>query len=130
MAGLINIKYVTREMPAPRLITSARQYDEYVATLEKLESRGRLNSAEENFAELLTLLIEAYEEKHHPIRDASPVEVLRELMSTNGLKQKDLAAQLGTESVVSEILSGKRQLNKRQIEKLSKRFRISPAVFS
>jgi HTH-type transcriptional regulator/antitoxin HigA len=45
------------------------------------------------------------------------------------LKQRDLAGELGGESVVSEVLSGKRRLNATHIEQLSKRFRVSPAVF-
>jgi antitoxin component HigA of HigAB toxin-antitoxin module len=56
----------------------------------ELESRDDLSSAEENFAELLTLLIEVYEERHYSVSDASPVEVLRELMSANKLRQKIL----------------------------------------
>ena len=74
-------------------------------------------------------LIEAYEEEHLAIPDASPVEVLRALMEANGLRQKDLVAIFGTESIVSEVLHGKRDLNKSHIEKLSKRFQVSPAVF-
>ncbi len=129
MIATIEKKYTTKEIGAPKLITSERQYEEYVSTLLELEHREDLSAAEENFTELLTLLIEVYEEKHHAIPDASPVEVLRELLAANGLRQKDLARLLGSESVVSEVLSGKRELNKRQIEKLSKRFRVSPAVF-
>jgi len=63
------------------------------------------------------------------IRAASPLEVLTELMAANHLKQKDLAPLLGSESIVSEILSRKRKLNKRHIEKLSQRFKVSPALF-
>ena len=73
--------------------------------------------------------IEAFEEERYAIRWASPVEVLKELMDANNLRQKDLAPLLGPESVVSEVLSGKRTLNKHHIEKLSKRFSVSPAVF-
>jgi len=120
---------MTKEIGAPKVIASEKQYEEYVSTLLELERHDNLTPAEENFAELLTLLIEVYEEKHYPIADASPIEVLRELMSANNLRQKDLAPLLGSESVVSEILSGKRELNKRQIEKLSKRFSVSPAAF-
>jgi HTH-type transcriptional regulator/antitoxin HigA len=47
----------------------------------------------------------------------------------NNLKQKDLAPLFGSESIVSEILNRKRELNKSQIEKLSRRFNVSPAVF-
>jgi antitoxin component HigA of HigAB toxin-antitoxin module len=56
-------------------------------------------------------------------------EVLRELMAANGLRQKDLDDDLGDESIVSVILQEKRQLKRRQMEKLSHRFHVSPAVF-
>lgn len=97
--------------------------------LYNLERRGKLTAAEEKYAELLTVLIKAYEEEHYSIRAASPVEVLAELMAANNLKQKDLAPLFGSESIVSEILNHKRELNKNQIEKLSHRFKVSPALF-
>jgi HTH-type transcriptional regulator/antitoxin HigA len=74
-------------------------------------------------------LSEAYEEERHTILDASPVEVLRTLMDANDLRQKDLVPIFGSESIVSEILHKKRGLNKKHIEKLSKRFNVSPVVF-
>jgi len=114
---------------APRVITSDAQNERYIAALLELEKKDRLSAKEKDFAELLTVLIEAYEEEHYPIRAANPVEVLVELMEANNLKQKDLASLLGSESVVSEVLRGKRELNKHHIERLSRRFRVSPAVF-
>jgi HTH-type transcriptional regulator / antitoxin HigA len=122
-------KYIFTDTGAPRVITSEAQHELYVSALLELDRRSQLTAPERNFAELLTLLIEAYEEKHHSIRSASPVEVLQELLLANDLRQKDLVPQLGSESVVSEILSGKRELNKNHIEKLSKRFNVSPEVF-
>lgn len=74
-------------------------------------------------------MIETYEEEHHAIRAASPMDVLTELMSANNLKQCDLALLFGSESMVSEILNGKRELNKHQMERLSRRFKVSPALF-
>jgi HTH-type transcriptional regulator/antitoxin HigA len=124
----ISEKYAL-EVGAPTPITSERQHQEYLAVLDKLASKERPTSDEEKYAEVLISLVEAYEEEHHAIPEASAVEVLRALMEANGLRQKDLAPSLGTESIVSEILSGKRELNKRQIEKLSKRFHVSPVVF-
>jgi HTH-type transcriptional regulator/antitoxin HigA len=124
----ISEKYAL-EVGAPTAIASERQHQEYLAVLDKLASKERPTSDEEKYAKVLVTLIEAYEEEHHAIPEASPVEVLRGLMDANGLRQKDLAPILGTESLVSEILHGKRELNKGQIEKLSKRFRVSPAVF-
>ena len=84
---------------------------------------------EEKYAELLTALIEAYEEKHYPVRALSPVELLTELMAANNLRQKDLAPLFGSDSIVSEVLRGKREMNKQHIEKLSQRFNVSPALF-
>jgi HTH-type transcriptional regulator / antitoxin HigA len=114
---------------APKVITSDAQNDRYISALLELEKKDRLSAKEKEFAELLTVLIEAYEDEHYPLRTASPVEVLMGLMEANNLKQKDLAPLLGSESVVSEVLRGKRELNKHHIERLSKRFGVSPAVF-
>jgi HTH-type transcriptional regulator/antitoxin HigA len=122
-------RYTFGDIGAPRVITSEAQHDDYVSALLEFERRKKLTLTERNFAELLTLLIEAYEEKHYPIRSASPLEVLQELMTANDLRQKDLAPLFGSESIVSEVLSGKRGLNKRHIEKLSRRFKVSPELF-
>lgn len=78
--------------------------------------------------ETLGTLIQAYEEQHEPIPDASAADVLRFLMQEHSLTQADLP-EIGSQGVVSEILSGKRQLNVRQIQALARRFRVSPAVF-
>jgi HTH-type transcriptional regulator/antitoxin HigA len=118
-----------RGIEAPRVITSEAQNERHIAALLTLGKKGRLKEKERGFAELLTLLIEAYEEECYPVRRASPVEMLQELLTANGLKQKDPASLLGSESVVSAVLSGKRELNRRHIERLSRRSHFSPAVF-
>lgn len=117
------------EVSSPTPITSERQHEQYLCVLDKLASKDNPTAEEEKYAEVLMTLIEAYEEEHHSIPDASPVEVLRTLMDAHGLRQKDLLPIFGSESIVSEILHKKRGLNKTHIEKLSKRFNISPAVF-
>ncbi|MGH9434247.1 MAG: helix-turn-helix domain-containing protein [Terriglobia bacterium] len=117
------------EVSAPTPITSERQHKEYLSVLDKLTSKDDPTSEEEKYAEVLMTLIEAYEEEHHSIPDASPVEVLRLLMDANDLRQKDLVPVFGSESIVSEVLHKKRDLNKTHIEKLSKRFHVSPALF-
>jgi len=117
------------EVSSPTPITSERQHREYLSVLDKLASKDNPTDEEEKYAEVLMALIEAYEEEHHSIPDASPVVVLRTLMDANDLRQKDLASIFGSESIVSEVLHRKRGLNKAHIEKLSKRFNISPAVF-
>src|SRR5271156_3177061 len=110
------------QINSPTPITSERQHEDYLAVLDKLASKNNPTNEEEKYAEVLMTLIEAYEEDHHSIPETSPLEVLRALMDANNLRQKDLAPIFGTESIVSEILHKKRELNRTHIEKLSKRF--------
>jgi HTH-type transcriptional regulator / antitoxin HigA len=81
-----------------------------------------------DLAEALALFIHSYEEAHAKIRDATGPDVLRSLMEAHGLTQSELP-EIGSQGVVSEILSGERELNIRQIRRLAKRFGVSPAVF-
>jgi HTH-type transcriptional regulator/antitoxin HigA len=98
-------KYALHRLPAPKVIASDAQRERYVSALLELQRRKHLTSRARSYAELLTLLIEAYEEEHYPIRGASSVEVLRGLVTANKLRQKDLISEVGSESIVSEILS-------------------------
>ena len=113
----------------PHVIHTEEENERYIAELEALHSRKRLTPEEEQLAELLTLLIENFEARHYQMKAAEPVEIVRELMDVNGLKQADLLDIFGTRSVVSEVLSGKRELSKTHIKKLSQRFHLSPEVF-
>ena len=69
-----------------------------------------------------------YETERHPIPDASPVDVLVFLMDQNGLKLEDLP-EIGARSVVSDVLDGKKELDIRQVAKLSKRFGVPADTF-
>jgi len=94
----------------------------------------RLNETEDSsLASLLSLVgdqIELFERENVPaLPEVGPIEILRELMRVHGLKQKDLIEELGPPSVVSEVMNGKRELNKRQIVALSKRFSCSMEMF-
>lgn len=117
------------ERGAPHLIRTEQQLAAYTRALYKLTGEPRPTPAQVEAIELLTLLIERFEEENYTVPNASPTDVLRFLLDRHGLKQRDLAADLGGESVVSEVLSGKRKLNAAHIEQLSKRFHVSPAVF-
>ena len=114
----------------PRVIHSEEQNEEYSRILEELEHRSdSWSPAEADFSELLTLLIEDFEERNYKLVAANPLEVLAELMQANNLKQKDLASIFGAESIVSEVINGKRELNKDHIKRLSERFNVSPELF-
>ena len=78
---------------------------------------------------LVSLLVEHYEKEKVRIIDASPAVVLAYLMEERGLKQPDLAPELGTQSVVSDILRGKRKISAAQAKALGERFSVSPAAF-
>jgi HTH-type transcriptional regulator/antitoxin HigA len=79
--------------------------------------------------ELLGQLVEDFENAHHSLPDAEPGQVLRFLMEQHDLKQADLTQEIGTQSVVSEILNGHRQINVRQAKALAQRFGVSSSVF-
>ncbi|MGB9071949.1 MAG: hypothetical protein WCC22_04715 [Terriglobales bacterium] len=114
----------------PAVIRSEAENERCIRRLEELDRKGsRMSAAERRMAELLTLLIEDFEEKHYALKAASPVDTLNELMLANNLKQKDLLDIFGTPSIVSEVLHGKRHLTTEHIRRLSRRFHVSPEVF-
>lgn len=115
--------------PALAVIESDAQNRLYADKLILLMKKPRRSAEERKYARLLAALIESYESKRYPIADAKPEQVLAELIDQNNLRQKDLVPLLGPESVVSEIVNGKRALSAANIEKLSRRFHVSPAVF-
>lgn len=78
--------------------------------------------------DLVGTLIAEYERNHIPEPDGTPIGCLTYFMEEYGLKQKDLT-EIGSPGVISEVIAGKRELNKRQIKALSMRFGCSPAVF-
>jgi HTH-type transcriptional regulator / antitoxin HigA len=74
-------------------------------------------------------LVAGYEARAYPVPDAAPREVLQLLMKEHGLTQTALRDELGGQSVVSDILKGKREINSRQAKALAARFGVSPAAF-
>ena len=78
--------------------------------------------------DIVGVTVSSYEQNHIAIPGASPQDVLAFLMQEHQLKQNDLP-EIGSQGVISEILSGKRQLNTRQIQALSNRFCVSADVF-
>jgi HTH-type transcriptional regulator/antitoxin HigA len=105
------------------------EYDAAVARLHELLDEVK-DDSDPRYRQIETLeaLIEKYDYEHYKLPDASPVEVLRFLMEQHGLNQGDLP-EVGSQGVVSEILSGQRQLNVRQIQALAARFGVLPGAF-
>lgn len=111
-------------------ISSERDYDKAVAILDQLLDAGAANENHPlaDLVNTLGALISEYENLHFPAQDVSPLAMLRFLMDQHQLTQSNLP-EIGTQGVVSEILSGKRELNVRQIKALAERFHVSPSVF-
>lgn len=112
------------------VIDSEADYRRARQALDELadEVGGNERHPRAGLMDTLGTLVHAWEERHHPVPKASPRKVLAYLMDEHGLKQQDLK-EVGTQGIVSEVLSGKRELNIRQIRKLAHRFGVSPAVF-
>jgi HTH-type transcriptional regulator/antitoxin HigA len=114
---------------APHLIHSDEELAKYTQELFALTAKSGPAPEEQEAIELLTLLIERYEEEHYPVPDAEPIDVLRFLLERQQLSQRDIVPELGSETTVSLVLAGKRPLTRDHIARLSARFHVSPAVF-
>lgn len=127
----VNADYrrIRQQIPLGVLHTKV-EYDRVVAVLDNIldEIGEQETHTLADLAETLALSIEAYEATHVAIPDASGPDILRSLMEEHELAQSDLP-EIGSQGVVSEILSGKRDLNVRQIAQLAVRFGVSPTVF-
>ena len=114
---------------APHLIHNEKELEAYTEALFALTALKRPSRSEREAIELLTLLIERYEQEHYPIPDADPIFLVRFLIDHEGLTQRDLISEFGSESAVSMFLSGQRQLNLRQVRALSTRFKLPGGAF-
>lgn len=111
-------------------IRDETHYAQMSAVLDGLlaETGGREDHPAMGLVDIVGDLIEDYEAQFHSTPAESGVTALKFLMEQHDLKQSDLP-EIGSQGVVSEILTGKRELNVRQIRLLSDRFGVSPATF-
>ncbi len=85
-------------------------------------------TSEFDYLEVLSILVDDYENKHHPIEPLDPIEAIRVEMEEKGLKQKDLIPYFGSKEMVSQILNRKRPLTLKIIKNLHQHFNISADV--
>jgi HTH-type transcriptional regulator/antitoxin HigA len=114
---------------APRVIHNEAELETYTGALFQLTALENPSAPEAEAIELLTLLVERYEQAHYPIPAADPVTVVRFLIEQQHLTQRDLIPQFGSESAVSMFLAGQRKLTLAPLRNLSVRFKLPADVF-
>ena len=99
---------------------------DYKSTLKRIQQIFNAKSGTPEYEELevLSILIEEYEEKRFIIPDSHPLEIIRFVMEQHNLKQSDLVGILGDKSNVSKVLNRNRPLTLKMIRKFSKTFHI------
>jgi HTH-type transcriptional regulator / antitoxin HigA len=114
-----------------RRIRSDEELTRAITMINSLIDRDKLAPGEQDYLEVLGDLVEKYEGEEHPIAPVSDAEMLRHLLEAKGVTQTKVAAGTGiSRSTISEILAGKRALNRGQIGALSRYFHVGPGVFS
>lgn len=113
----------------PRPIQTEKENQRAVALLEELDLREDLSPEEEQLAELLTLLIEDFEERRYAMKPAPPLEMLKVLIEDRGLRHKDIWPVFGNKGLASEVLNGKRAISTAQAKKLAEYFQVPVELF-
>jgi HTH-type transcriptional regulator / antitoxin HigA len=114
----------------PTVIVDDAEYKRAIAMIGALLRKGDILSLEEDrLLDLLSVLVEKYEESTEDLPDSSPHRILRFLMEQNNLRQADLIKIFGSRGRVSEVVNGKRGISKAQAKSLSKFFKIPPETF-
>jgi HTH-type transcriptional regulator/antitoxin HigA len=110
-------------------VRSLRHLGQAIALVDELLQK-RLDRGAQEYLDALSDLIATYEDEHAPIPDASESDVLRELMRSSGLKQMALSKAVGiSQSTLSAILTGEREMTKSHMVALAKFFNVPPSVF-
>jgi HTH-type transcriptional regulator / antitoxin HigA len=113
-----------------KIIKTEEQYKKYCFRLDILLN-NYTNVSNQDEAELLTLLIEKWDQEHNSFEDSDPVELLHSLMKENNLKSKDLVEILSvSKGLVSDILNYKKGLSKEIIRTLARQFNLSQEAFN
>lgn len=110
-------------------ITSKKHLTVAVDVINKLLDKDR-SSAEDAYLDVISDLVERYEDKVYPIEPLEDRDMLEHLLDSKGATQAELARGAGiAESTVSEVLHGKRKLTRKQIGKVADFFNVRPDLF-
>jgi HTH-type transcriptional regulator/antitoxin HigA len=114
-----------------KAIETEEEYDRMVAAVERLMDKGEANQSPEESAllETMAILIQAYDDRRHPLPNTASHQMLSYLLETSGYKRQDLLPIFGTRGRISEVFSGKRAISKEQAKKLAASFKVSADLF-
>ncbi len=113
------------------IIKNRKQYDNYCKELEQLSGGGKLSQPQKEESELLTLLIETWDNQHNTFSELDPVQLLKGLMDMKGMKASTLATKLGkSKSLLSDILNYNKAFSKEMIRDLAGEFKVSQEAFN
>ena len=115
----------------PGVIRSDEEHDRLAELLMNLALANEKTAEEDRLIELLERLVDDYDDLRMKSRmeALSPLELLEHLMEEGGIRQVDLVDCFGSQSVVSAVLSGKRQINSEHARRLARRFGLPLAMF-
>jgi HTH-type transcriptional regulator / antitoxin HigA len=114
----------------PKLIRNEKENAKALAIVEELMHLPNRSPEQNELYELLIILIEKFEQEYYsPGKSSEPCSILVFLMEQRDIKQLDLVGIIGSKGVVSEVVNGKREINKAQAKALGEFFRVDPGVF-
>lgn len=121
---------LVRRFPLRPLRTDA-DLDAAVAVIDSLIDQDELTAPEQDYLDVLSDLVETYEAEAVPMKPVGDADMLRFLIEQKGVTQVEAAKKVGiAESTISEVLAGKRKLNRLQIGKLARYFHVEPGAFA
>ncbi len=117
----------------PAVITNDDELERMTEEVNRLVTKGikqgDLSPEEDALLDLLSDLIESYEDIHYPMPEASPTQMLKFLMEERGVKQSELLPVFGSSGIASEVVNGKRSISKTHAKKLAEFFKVSVELF-
>lgn len=110
------------------MIKPVKTKKDYEAALQRcyelMQKDNKPGTRDADELEILSILVENYEQKHYPVPPPNPVAAIRYRLQQTGIDEKELTKILGGRSRKSEILSGKRKLSLNMIRELHEKLKI------
>jgi HTH-type transcriptional regulator / antitoxin HigA len=114
----------------PQPIKSEAEYQRVLAIVELLMNKANTSVEEDSLLDLFVILVEKFESEHYPSQNLStPHSRLLHLMEANNLQQSDLIPVFGSSDLATEIIEGKRSIDRTHADKLSDRFNLPSKLF-